>query len=474
MKESYENPLTSRYASKEMQYLFSPAKKFGTWRKLWIALAEAEKELGLPITDAQIAELKAHAADINFEVAEAREREVRHDVMAHVYAYGLQCEAAKGIIHLGATSCYVTDNTDLIILFEGLQLLQGKMLIVMERLALFARAYKSLPTLGLTHLQPAQLVTVGKRATLWLQDLWLDYQDLEYLLSDYYLLGSKGTTGTQASFMELFEGDEDKVRQVDEKIAKKMGFKATFPVSGQTYPRKYDSRIVNWLAGVAQSSYKFAGDIRILQNMREIEEPFEKNQIGSSAMAYKRNPMRTERMCSLARHAMSLVQNTAMTASLQWFERTLDDSANRRLTLPEAFMAIDAVLELYANVVDGLEVYPKVILKHVQENLPFMATENILMEAVKLGGDRQELHELIRVYSQAAAYRVKAEGLENNLLEELAADAAFPVDWETLEKLLDPALYIGRCPEQVEEFLSACIDPLTGQLQGKTIGELRV
>ena len=459
-RDIYETPLATRYASKEMQYIFSPDKKFKTWRKLWIALAETEKELGLAITDEQIEELRAHAEDINYEDAEAREKVVRHDVMSHVYAYGLQCPKAKGIIHLGATSCYVGDNTDIIIMTEALKLVRKELINVIAELAKFAEKYKSLPTLAFTHYQPAQPTTVGKRATLWINDLMMDLEDLNYLISTMKLLGCKGTTGTQASFMELFNGDQDKIRQIDKKIAAKMGFASCVPVSGQTYSRKVDSRVVNVLAGIAESAHKFSNDIRLLQHMKEIEEPFEKTQIGSSAMAYKRNPMRSERMASLADFVMSDMMNPAFVASTQWFERTLDDSANKRMSIPEAFLAVDGILDLYMNIVDGLVVYEKVIHKHLMAELPFMATENIMMDAVKLGGDRQELHERIRELSMQAGARVKQEGKDNNLLELIAADPMFHVTLEQLEKNLDPAKYTGRAPQQVEEYLEADVKPM--------------
>lgn len=435
VKDTYESPLSARYASKEMKYIFSPDKKFRTWRKLWIALAESEKELGLPITQEQIDELKAHADDINYEVAQEREKIVRHDVMSHVYAYGVQCPNAKGIIHLGATSCYVGDNTDIIIMTEGLKLIRNKLITVIRNLSKFADEYKALPTLAFTHFQPAQPTTVGKRATLWLQELLMDLEDVEYQLSKAKLLGSKGTTGTQASFLELFDGDHEKCKMLDRKIAEKMGYKACFPVSGQTYSRKLDSQFLNVLAGIAQSAAKFSNDIRLLQHLKEVEEPFEKNQIGSSAMAYKRNPMRSERIGSLSRYVMVDVLNGYFTTATQWFERTLDDSANKRLSIPEAFLAVDGILSLYANVADGLVVYPKVIEQRLRKELPFMATENIMMDAVKKrGADRQQLHEKIREHSMAASRVVKVEGGENDLLERIAADEAFGVTLEELEK----------------------------------------
>ena len=458
---TYESPLNSRYASKEMQYIFSPDKKFRTWRKLWIALAESEKELGLPITQEQIDELKAHADDINYEVAQEREKIVRHDVMSHVYAYGVQCPNAKGIIHLGATSCYVGDNTDIIIMTEGLKLIRNKLITVIRNLSKFADEYKALPTLAFTHFQPAQPTTVGKRATLWLQELLMDLEDVEYQLSKAKLLGSKGTTGTQASFLELFDGDHEKCKMLDRKIAEKMGYKACFPVSGQTYSRKLDSQFLNVLAGIAQSAAKFSNDIRLLQHLKEVEEPFEKNQIGSSAMAYKRNPMRSERIGSLSRYVMVDVLNGYFTTATQWFERTLDDSANKRLSVPEAFLAVDGILSLYANVADGLVVYPKVIEQRLRKELPFMATENIMMDAVKKrGADRQQLHEKIREHSMAASRVVKVEGGENDLLERIAADEAFGVTLEELEKILKPENYTGRAKEQTEDFLNECIKPV--------------
>jgi len=456
----YLSPLSERYASREMQYIFSQEKKFRTWRKLWIALAETEKELGLNITDEQIEELKAHAEDVNYEVAEEREKVVRHDVMSHVYAYGVQCPKAKGIIHLGATSCYVGDNTDIILMTEGLKLVRTRLVNVIAELAKFADTYKDLPTLAFTHFQPAQPTTVGKRATLWMNELLIDLEDLNYVLSTMKLLGCKGTTGTQASFKELFEGDEDRIRAVDRKIAEKMGFAACVPVSGQTYSRKVDTRVLNVLAGIAQSAHKFSNDIRLLQHLKEIEEPFEKTQIGSSAMAYKRNPMRCERMASLADYVMSDVMNPMIVASTQWFERTLDDSANKRLSVPEGFLAVDGILQLYLNVVDGLVVYPKVIEKRLMAELPFMATENIMMDAVKAGGDRQELHERIRELSMIAGQHVKAEGKDNDLLDLIAADPAFNLGADDLRKAMDPSLYVGRSPEQVTDFLRECVQPV--------------
>ena len=460
-KNTYESPLSARYASKEMKYIFSPDKKFRTWRKLWIALAESEMELGLPITQEQIDELKAHADDINYEVAQEREKLVRHDVMSHVYAYGVQCPNAKGIIHLGATSCYVGDNTDIIIMTEGLQLIRNKLVTVIRNLSKFADEYKALPTLAFTHFQPAQPTTVGKRATLWIQELLMDLEDVEYQLSKAKLLGSKGTTGTQASFLELFDGDHEKCKELDKKIAEKMGYKACFPVSGQTYSRKLDSQFLNVLAGIAQSASKFSNDIRLLQHLKEVEEPFEKNQIGSSAMAYKRNPMRSERIGSLSRYVMCDVLNGYFTTATQWFERTLDDSANKRLSIPEAFLAVDGILSLYANVADGLVVYPKVIEQRLRKELPFMATENIMMDAVKKrGADRQQLHERIRVHSMAASKVIKEEGGENDLLERIANDEAFGVTLEELENILQPEKYTGRAKEQTEVFLNDFVNPV--------------
>ncbi len=458
-KDCYESPLSSRYASKEMKYIFSPDMKFRTWRKLWIALAESEMELGLPITQEQIDELKANADNINYEVAEAREKLVRHDVMSHVYAYGQQCPKAKGIIHLGATSCYVGDNTDVIIMTEGLKLVRNKLVTVIRELAKFADKYKDLPTLAFTHFQPAQPTTVGKRASLWLQELLMDLEDVEYQLSKAKLLGCKGTTGTQASFLELFEGDHEKCKELDRRIAKKMGYSACFAVSGQTYSRKLDTQVLNVLSGIAQSAAKFSNDIRLLQHLKEVEEPFEKNQIGSSAMAYKRNPMRSERIGSLSRYVMVDVLNGAFTTATQWFERTLDDSANKRLSIPEAFLAIDGILNLYANVTDGLVVYPKVIEQRLRKELPFMATENIMMDAVKRGGDRQELHEKIRQHSMAASRVVKEEGGENDLLERIANDKSFGVTLEELEAILQPSKYVGRAPHQTTDFLNEVVYP---------------
>ena len=458
--DRYVSPLSERYASTEMQYVFSPDKKFKTWRRLWIALAETEKELGLSITQEQIDELKAHAEDINYEVAKEREKVVRHDVMSHVYAYGQQCPKAKGIIHLGATSCYVGDNTDIIVMSEALEIVRKKLINVIAELAKFANNYKNQPTLAFTHFQPAQPTTVGKRATLWMQEFLMDLQDLEYVKSTLKLLGSKGTTGTQASFLELFDGDQEKIDQIDSMIAKKLGFEACYPVSGQTYSRKVDTRVLNVLAGIAASAHKFSNDIRLLQHLKEVEEPFEKTQIGSSAMAYKRNPMRSERIASLSRYVMIDALNPAITSATQWFERTLDDSANKRLSVPEGFLAIDGILDLCLNVVDGLVVYPKVIEKRLMSELPFMATENIMMDAVKAGGDRQELHERIRELSMEAGRNVKEKGLDNNLLDLIAADPAFGLNEEELKKTMDPAKYVGRAPLQVENFLKKVVDPV--------------
>lgn len=458
--DRYQSPLSERYASREMQYIFSPDMKFRTWRKLWIALAETEKELGLNITEEQIEELKAHADDINYDVAKEREKVVRHDVMSHVYAYGVQCPKAKGIIHLGATSCYVGDNTDIIVMTEALKLVKRKLVNVIAELASFANEYKSLPTLAFTHFQPAQPTTVGKRATLWMQEFMLDLEDLDYVISTMKLLGSKGTTGTQASFLELFDGNQETIDQIDPMIASKMGFKECYAVSGQTYSRKVDTRVVNVLAGIAASAHKFSNDIRLLQHLKEVEEPFEKSQIGSSAMAYKRNPMRSERIASLSRFVMADALNPAITSATQWFERTLDDSANKRLSVPEGFLAVDGILDLCLNVVDGLVVYPKVIEKRLMSELPFMATENIMMDAVKAGGDRQELHEKIRELSMEAGKNVKVEGKDNNLLELIAADPAFNMSLEELKKTMDPSKYVGRAPLQVDNFLTKNVKPI--------------
>ncbi|MBQ6814952.1 MAG: adenylosuccinate lyase [Lachnospiraceae bacterium] len=460
MYDRYQSPLSERYASKEMQYIFSPDMKFKTWRRLWIALAETEKELGLDITDEQISEMKKYADDINYDVAKEREKLVRHDVMAHVYAYGVQCPKAKGIIHLGATSCYVGDNTDVIIMTEALKLVRKKLINVMAKLAYFAAKYKAQPTLAFTHFQPAQPTTVGKRATLWLMELKMDLEDLDYVIDGMMLLGSKGTTGTQASFKELFDNDSEKIRKIDSLIAKKMGFEKCFPVSGQTYSRKLDTKVANVLSGIAASAHKFSNDIRLLQHLKEIEEPFEKNQIGSSAMAYKRNPMRSERIASLSRYVMIEALNPAITSASQWFERTLDDSANKRLSIPEAFLAVDGILDLYLNIVDGLVVYPKVIEKRLLSELPFMATENIMMDAVKAGGDRQELHEKLRTLSMEAGKNVKEKGLDNNLLELIEADKAFPMSIGDLKECMNPINYVGRSVEQVDEFLTEVINPV--------------
>ena len=464
--DRYSSPLSERYASKEMQYIFSQDMKFSTWRKLWIALAETEMELGLSengkpvITQEQIDEMKEHVYDINYDVAKEREKLVRHDVMSHVYAFGQQCPKAAGIIHLGATSCYVGDNTDIIIMNEALKLVHKKLVNVIAELAKFADTYKNLPTLAFTHFQPAQPTTVGKRATLWTQEFLMDLEDLEYVMSTLKLLGSKGTTGTQASFLELFDGDQETIDKIDPMIAAKMGFKECYAVSGQTYSRKVDTRVANILAGIAASAHKMSNDIRLLQHLKEVEEPFEKNQIGSSAMAYKRNPMRSERIASLANYVMSDMMNPMLVASTQWFERTLDDSANKRLSIPEGFLAIDGILDLYLNVVDGLVVYPKVIEKHLMAELPFMATENIMMDAVKAGGDRQELHERIRELSMEAGKNVKVEGKDNNLLELIAADPSFNLSLDELKKTMDPKKYVGRAPRQVDEFLDEVVRPI--------------
>ncbi|MBO4863569.1 MAG: adenylosuccinate lyase [Eubacterium sp.] len=465
--DKYVSPLSERYASKEMQYIFSPDKKFKTWRKLWIALAEAEMELELPdengnprINQEMIDELKAHAEEIDYEMAKEEEKKVRHDVMAHVHTYGASCPKAAGIIHLGATSCYVGDNTDVIIMTEGLKLVRKKLLNVISELSKFAMEYKDLPTIAFTHFQPAQPTTVGKRATLWLNELYMDLQDVDYMISQQKLLGSKGTTGTQASFLELFNGDHEKVKRLDKMIAEKMGFDDVYPVSGQTYSRKVDSRVLNVLAGIAQSAHKFSNDIRLLQHLKQIEEPFEKSQIGSSAMAYKRNPMRSERIASLANYVIADAINPAITSSTQWFERTLDDSANKRISVPEAFLAVDGILDLYLNVVDGLVVYDKVIYAKFMEEIPFMATENIMMDATKAGGDRQELHEKIRQYSMEAGAVVKKEGKPNDLLQRIAADPAFGRTLEELESLMEPSLYVGRAPQQTEEYIKEVIQPV--------------
>ena len=474
MHDTYETPLNSRYASREMQKIFSPDRKFTTWRKLWVALAESEMEMGLPVTQKQVDELKAHVEDIDYEAARRHEERTRHDVMAHVLAYGDVCPNARGVIHLGATSCYVTDNADILMLRDALTLVREKLLEVIRRLRAFALEYKDLPTLGYTHLQPAQLTTVGKRAALWMQDLLMDLDEVNFALSSLKLLGNRGATGTQESFMKLFDGDGEKVDELERRIARKVGMEKCFAVSGQTYPRKLDSRVLGALSGIAQSAYKFAQDLRLLQSFREVEEPFEKGQIGSSAMAYKRNPMRSERICALARHVMALTQDAQMTAATQWFERTLDDSANRRLSLPEAFLATDAVLELYANIASGMVVYPAMIGKRVMENLPFMATEAILMEGVRLGGDRQALHERIRVHSQAAAARMKQEGKESDLMERIAADPAFPMDHEHLTKLLAPENYTGRAAEQTVNFVKNEVDPALAGHAAREMGEIKL
>ena len=474
MHDTYETPLNSRYASREMQKIFSPDRKFTTWRKLWVALAESEMEMGLPVTQKQVDELKAHVEDIDYEAARRHEERTRHDVMAHVLAYGDVCPNARGVIHLGATSCYVTDNADILMLRDALTLVREKVLEVIRRLRAFALEYKDLPTLGYTHLQPAQLTTVGKRATLWMQDLLMDLDEVNFALSSLKLLGNRGATGTQESFMKLFDGDGEKVDELERRIARKVGMEKCFAVSGQTYPRKLDSRVLGALSGIAQSAYKFAQDLRLLQSFREVEEPFEKGQIGSSAMAYKRNPMRSERICALSRHVMALTQDAQMTAATQWFERTLDDSANRRLSLPEAFLATDAVLELYANIASGMVVYPAMIGKRVMENLPFMATEAILMEGVRLGGDRQDLHERIRVHSQAAAARMKQEGKESDLMERIAADPAFPMDHEHLTKLLAPENYTGRAAEQTVNFVKNEVDPALAGHNAREMGEIKL
>lgn len=473
-RDIYESPLNSRYAGKEMKYLFSPDKKFKTWRRLWVALAESEMELGLNITQEQVDELKSKVDDINYEVAERREKEVRHDVMSHVYAYGTQCPKAKGIIHLGATSCYVGDNTDLIIMNEALELIKTKVVKAISLLRDFAMKYKGLPTLGFTHFQAAQLTTVGKRASLWLWELVMDLENIDFQLSRKALLGCKGTTGTQASFMELFDGDVQKVKELDKKICEKMGYDKYYPVSGQTYSRKVDHQMLSILSGIAQSAYKFANDIRLLQHLKEIEEPFEKSQIGSSAMAYKRNPMRSERICSLARYVIADELNPAMTASTQWFERTLDDSANKRISVAEAFLTVDAILNIYMNVASGLVVYPKVIEKRIMSELPFMATENIMMDAVKAGGDRQELHELIREHSMAAGRVVKEEGGDNDLIDRIVADPAFNLKREDIEKILQPENYIGRSENQVEEFIAEYVDPILAENKAAEEEELTV
>ncbi|MDD4642597.1 MAG: adenylosuccinate lyase [Erysipelotrichaceae bacterium] len=463
MKDVYSNPLSDRYPSKQMLYLFSSENKFKTWRKLWVALAEAEQELGLKISNEQIVELKANVDNINYDVAALKEKEIKHDVMSHVYAYGVQCPLAKGIIHLGATSCYVGDNTDLIVMYEGLKLIRIKLVNVVANLSEFAFKYKDLPTLAYTHFQAAQPTTVGKRTTLWINDLIMDIEEIDHILADYRLLGSKGTTGTQASFLKLFDGDHQKCRRLDELIANKMGFTACVAVSGQTYSRKIDSKIINVLAGIAQSAHKFSNDIRLLQHLKEVEEPFDKTQVGSSAMAYKRNPMRSERIAGLANYLISNSINPAITASTQWFERTLDDSANRRLSLAEGFLTCDSILELYLNVSANLVVYPQMIAKHLSEEMPFMATENILMQAVKNGGDRQILHEAIRVHSQVAAQKVKQEGQANDLLNRIANDPLFKLTRDDLDKIIDVKKFIGRASEQTSEFINEVVQPLLKQ-----------
>ena len=461
MKNTYESPLASRYASEEMLYLFSPDKKFSTWRKLWIALAKAEQKLGLPITDGQIKEMEAHIYDIDYDYAAQMEKQLRHDVMAHVHTFGKAAPSAMPIIHLGATSCYVGDNTDVILMREGLELIQKALVNVIAALADFAQRYKDLPTLGFTHFQPAQLTTVGKRASLWINEFLMDLEEVEHRITTLHMLGSKGTTGTQASFMELFDGDHEKIREMEELIAREMGFdNGVVPVSGQTYSRKMDYMVLSTLSGIAQSASKFATDIRLLSHLKEVEEPFEGKQIGSSAMPYKRNPMRSERICSLSRYILADAMNPAMTAATQWFERTLDDSANKRISVPEAFLAADAVLNICRNVAAGLKVYDKVIRKHIMDELPFMATENIMMDAVKLGGDRQELHERIRVHSVAAGAVVKEQGLPNDLVSRIAADPLFGLTEEEILSKLDPAAYVGRAPEQVEDFLRECVQPV--------------
>ena len=468
MHDRYESPLSSRYASDEMQYIFSPDKKFSTWRRLWVALARAEMELGLPVTQEQVDELEAHLTDIDYDKAAAYEKKLRHDVMAHVHTYGEACPKAMPIIHLGATSCYVGDNTDVILMREALLLVRDKLVQVLARLAEFAEQYKALPTLGFTHFQPAQLTTVGKRATLWMNELLMDLNEVEYRIENLRMLGSKGTTGTQASFMELFDGDESKVKELEKRIADDFGFAGVVPVSGQTYSRKIDAQTLATLAGIAESASKFATDLRLLQHLKEVEEPFEKNQIGSSAMPYKRNPMRSERICALARYVICDSLNPAFTSATQWFERTLDDSANKRISVPEAFLAVDAILNIMINVVSGLVVYPKVIEAHVMNELPFMATENIMMDAVKRGGNRQDLHERIREHSMAAGKRIKEEGLENDMVDRIAGDPMFGMTREQILEHLDPSAYIGRCPSQVDEFLNECVRPaiapyLTGE-----------
>lgn len=472
--DRYESPFSTRYASKQMQYIFSADNKFRTWRRLWIALARAEQKLGLDISDEQIAQMEQYKDDINYDVAEQREKEVRHDVMSHIYAYGQQAPKAKPIIHLGATSCYVGDNTDVIVMRQGMELVRDKLCTVIQLLADFAHQYKQLPCLAYTHLQPAQLTTVGKRATLWINELLMDYEELESRLANLSLLGQKGTTGTQASFMDLFNGDGEKIDQLEQMIAHEMGFDRVVPVSGQTYSRKVDAQVLNTLSGIAQSAYKFANDLRILASFKEMEEPFEEHQIGSSAMPYKRNPMRSERICALARYVITNSLNPAYTASTQWFERTLDDSANKRIAVAEAFLAVDSILNIYINVADGLVVYPKMIEQRVMRELPFMATENIMMEAVKKGADRQEMHERIRQHSLAAAEQVKVFGRENDLVSRIAADPAFGLTEEEIRRVLDPALFIGRCPQQVERFLQRDVAPVIQRYQDRLVKDVEL
>lgn len=472
--DRYESPFSTRYASKQMQYIFSADNKFRTWRRLWIALARAEQKLGLDISDEQIAQMEQYKDDINYDVAEKREKEVRHDVMSHIYAYGQQAPKAKPIIHLGATSCYVGDNTDIIVMRQGMELVRDKLCTVIQLLADFADQYKQLPCLAYTHLQPAQLTTVGKRATLWINELLMDYEELESRLANLSLLGQKGTTGTQASFMDLFNGDGEKIDQLEQMIAHEMGFERVVPVSGQTYSRKVDAQILNTLSGIAQSAYKFANDLRILASFKEMEEPFEEHQIGSSAMPYKRNPMRSERICALARYVITNSLNPAYTASTQWFERTLDDSANKRIAVAEAFLAVDSILNIYINVADGLVVYPKMIEQRVMRELPFMATENIMMEAVKKGADRQEMHERIRQHSLAAAEQVKVFGRENDLVSRIAADPAFGLTEEEIRRVLDPTLFIGRCPQQVERFLQRDVAPVIQRYQDRLVKDVEL
>jgi len=475
-RDRYKSPLSERYASDEMQYIFSSRKKFSTWRRFWVSLARAQQELGLPVSPQQVAQLEAHVDDIDFEKAAEYERQLRHDVMAHVHTYGDLCPNAKAIIHLGATSCYVGDNTDVIVMREGLLLLQDKLVGVIAALAKFADKYKALPTLGFTHFQPAQLVTVGKRATLWMNELLLDLEELEFRIAGLKLLGSKGTTGTQASFLALFDGDHEKCKELDRKICNEMGFADVVPVSGQTYSRKVDAAILATLSGIAQSASKFANDLRLLSHLKEVEEPYESKQIGSSAMPYKRNPMRSERICSLARYVITNAQNPAQTAAVQWFERTLDDSANKRIAVAESFLAVDAILNIYHNIAGGMVVHEQMIARHIQEELPFMASENIMMAAVKQGGDRQVLHERIRILSLEAGSNVKDKGLPNNLIDLIAADSAFGMNREDLSAHLNPSDYIGRCPEQVCDFLQNIVAPVLSRYPnaGDVQGELRV